>query len=346
MTESMTMSTPTTEVVDTSSSEPAQVVDTSNAEPTSEVMADNGNEDVQEENHAESEELLAGKFKTSEELAKAYKELEPIVGQAGQYKKRIEELETQLKAQEESRQKQAELQAQQQMQQAKSQGFNSYEELDISNKCKIAEFEYLVNNLAQVGEEYYETTRLALINYYQTGDSRHLNQAKRYFNSDVLEQCSLVKNDLKNKLTSELQEKKKADFMKSQEDFVKSLETNETNKDFLEDISSNSAKTDALKVFFHQGLIQTQADFDVFKILYNAVEEQAVKNYQAKQQAENTLATEQNKASFSNGTSSPNTMGNSELTYDYIENCSDEEYDRLVDKYGFDKILAVRNTKR
>jgi len=347
MTESMTMSTPTTTQADTSTSEPTnQTVDTSTAEPTNDVMADNGNDDGQE-NHQGSEELLAGKFKTQEELAKAYKELEPIVGQAGQYKKRIEELETQLKSQEETKQKQAEQKQQEQLQLAKNQGFNSYEELEINNKCKIAEFEYLANNLSQVNDEYFENARQALIHYYNTNDVRYLNEAKKYFNADTLEKCSLAKNDLKNQLTNELQAKKKADFVKNQNEFINSLETNEVNKDFLQDISNNSAKADALKVFFHQGLIQSQEDFDVFKILYNAVEEQAVKNFQARQQAETNLETEQNKASFSNGGNSQNNnFGNSKLTYDYIENCTSEEYDKLVDKYGLDAVLKVRSKQQ
>lgn len=156
----MTMSTPAeTQNVDTSSSEPTNQVDTSTAEPTNngDFTADNGNENGNE-NHHEDGELLAGKFKTQEELAKAYKELEPIVGQAGQYKKRIEELETQLKSQEENKQKQLETKQAEQLQQAKNQGFNSYEELEISNKCKIAEFEYLATNLDKVNGEYAKCT--------------------------------------------------------------------------------------------------------------------------------------------------------------------------------------------
>lgn len=348
MTESMTMSTPAeTQSVDTSSSEPTNQVDTSTAEPTNNenFTADNGNENGNE-NHHEDGELLAGKFKTQEELAKAYKELEPIVGQAGQYKKRIEELETQLKSQEENKQKQLETKQAEQLQQAKSQGFNSYEELEISNKCKIAEFEYLATNLDKVNNEYAENARQALINYYQTGNQRHLDEAKKYFDASTLEKCSLVKNDLKNKLTGELQEKKKADFLYRQEDFVKSLETNEINKDFLQDISTNGAKLDALKVFFHQGLIQSQDDFNVFKALYSAVEEQAIKAFQAKQQADNNLQNEKNKATFSNGGNSQgDNLGNSKLTFDYIENCSNEEYDKLVDKYGLEKVMQARQKR-
>ena len=348
MTESMTMSTPTIEntSVDTSSSEPTSDVDTSTVEPTNEVetVADNDTESGNE-NHQDGE-LIAGKFKTQEELAKAYKELEPIVGQAGQYKKRIEELETQLKTQEENKQKQLETRQAEQLQQAKNQGFNSYEELEISNKCKIVEFEYLATNLDKVNSEYTENARQALINYYQTGNQRHLDEAKKYFDANVLEQCSLVKNDLKNKLSNELQEKKKADFLQKQNDFVNSLESNEVNKDFLQDISTNGAKLDALKVFFHQGLIQSQDDFNVFKALYNAVEEQAIKGYQAKQQADNNLQSEKDKATFSNGGTPQSNNVNAKLSYDYIENCTSEEYDKLVEKYGLDKVLQARQHRK
>lgn len=347
MTKAMTSPTPTTNVtLDTSTAEPTNTADTSTQEPTNaNAMADDNVDDV--ENHQDGDGLLAGKFKTSEELAKAYKELEPIVGQAGQYKKRIEELENQLKSQEQTKEKQAKELQEKQLQQAKAQGFNSHEELEISNKCKIAEFEFLVKNLPQVNENYFDETRQALIRYYQTGDHRHLNEAKKYFNSDVLEQCSIEKNDLKNQLMNELHAKKQAEFMAQQDEFVNSLENNEVNKEFLQDIATNSAKLDTLKVFFHQGLIRTQADFDVFKVLYNAVEEQAINSFKSKQQADSTLANEQSKASFNNnGTSQGQNFGDNRLTYEYIENCSLEDYDKLVDKYGLEKILKVRNSKK
>ncbi len=335
MTEEFTTSTPAENVSsDTSVTKPANT-DTSITEPSdTNPTAEGGNDTDQEGNTQEV--LYAGKYKTVNDLEKGYTELQKLNGQKNsEYETRIKELEAQI-------QKQVNDKTQQNQELAKSKGFNSYDEFNIDNQVKLKEFEYLAHNFVDaVNPEYQDIAKQALLAYYQTADARYLNEAKKYFNPDVLEKCSVLKNDLKNQLSSELQARKKAEFNARQNEFIKSLDNNEVNKEFLADLNGDTAKQDALKVFFYNGLIQSQEDFNVFKELYKAVEEQGYKKGLAKQQAEEALKNEQTKASFSSGQTVPTYSEGKKLTLANIEKMSQKEYNRYVEKYGLEAILQA-----
>lgn len=335
MADETTVSTPVeTTVTDTSTNvEPTNDVDTSTVEPNTDVdTAETGTE-----NHDEGGEnpptLYAGKYKTVEELEKGYKESQRVFNEKAEIEKKYND----LLQQKETEYQKAE---QQRLEQARQRGFKTAEDAEIADKVKVAEFECYANNLNYINPEHYDTVRQNLLNYYNTGNQAYLNEAKRYFPSDLIENIALQKQGYENQLKNEFATKKKQLEDVNAQKLAEVLKTDYA--DFLGDLKTNASKAEALKMFCNTGLIQTKEDMQVFQNVYsnieNYVKEQAIKEYEAQKAIE---ATKQG-AVVSQGSDSYDLNSDKLPTYEQIANMSDAEYAAVEKKYGFAKLLQAK----
>lgn len=274
--------------------------------------------------------LYAGKYKSIEELEKGYKEAEKSFTRASEFEKKYNELVQR------QQQEQARIQ-QQQLQQAQQQGFNSVEAQQIANEVQLAEFEAYANNINTIEPEFYENVRSNLLQYYQTGHKQYLEEAKRYFPSDFIENVALAKNNMTNQLNKLVQFKQH----QLNEQREKALSDNIKAKyaEFLSDTKDNKPKAEMLRALCNVGAIQSLEDMDMYVTQYNAItasiKEQAIKEYLAQQDIEKTKAGAQIDAS-------PNTNINENgmPTYDELMSMSREDYSNAVDKWGLEKLLS------
>lgn len=172
-------STPLTEPEDTS----AVVNETDTAaEPLAPEVTDaepDGSLSKAEENGNKTdggEKLLAGKYKTVDELEKGYKEAEKLVYEAAEYKKKLEA----YAAEENKAREMRELEA-------RSRGYTDAESLQIENEVAVNEFNLYVQALETKlnGEDYGKAAQL-LQAYQQTGRREYLKQAQKYFPPEVI----------------------------------------------------------------------------------------------------------------------------------------------------------------
>lgn len=323
MAEETTISTPDVETsTDTSTSvEPTNDVDTSTVEPEG---VQNTAETETESAEGTQERLYANKYKTVEELEKGYAETQKVFNEKAELQKKYDAL---INERQEAAQK-AQIEA---LRQAQQRGFNSVEAQQIADRVQVAELEYYANNLDLVNPEDYENCRNALANYYNTGHKSFLEQAKRYFNSDFVEQVALAKNDLQNKMQQEFNAKNKA-LLDQNEQKLAEVIKNEYG-DFLTSIKDNESVSKALEIFCNTGHIQSKEDMGVFVDLINKMQsfykEQAIKEYEAQKTIE---ATKGKAVIKSNGTES----NEAHYTVNDVGNMSQKEFDDYCKKYGTD----------
>lgn len=334
MADETTVSTPAdTTVTDTSATvEPTNDVDTSTAEPNTDVNTAETGTETQDGGQTEPT-LYAGKYKTVEELEKGYKESQKVFNEKAEIEKKYND----LLQQKETEYQKAE---QQRLEQARQRGFRTAEDAEISDKVQVAEFECYANNLNYINPEHTDTVRQNLLNYYNTGNQAYLNEAKRYFPSDLIENIALQKSQYEQQLRNQFAEKRK------QFDDMNASKLAETLKadyaDFLSDLDSNAPKAEALQMFCNTGLINTPEDMKVFQDVYsnivNFAKEQAIKEYEANKAIE---ATKQG-AVISQGSDSYDLNSDKFPTYEQIANMSDAEYAAVEKKYGFAKLLQAK----
>lgn len=332
MADETTVSTPAdTTVTDTSATvEPTNDVDTSTTEPSTDVNTAETGTETQDGGQTEPT-LYAGKYKTVEELEKGYKESQKVFNEKAEIEKKYND----LLQQKETEYQKAE---QQRLEQARQRGFRTAEDAEISDKVQVAEFECYANNLNYINPEHTDTVRQNLLNYYNTGNQAYLNEAKRYFPSDLIENIALQKSQYEQQLRNQFAEKRKQFDDMNASKLAETLKTDYA--EFLSDLDSNAPKAEALKMFCNTGLINTPEDMKVFQDVYsnivNFAKEQAIKEYKANKAIE---ATKQG-AVIAEGADSYNVNSDKLPTYEQIANMSDAEYAKAYEKYG-DKLLTV-----
>lgn len=329
MADETTVSTPAdTTVTDTSATvEPTNDVDTSTAEPSSDVNTAETGTETQDGGQTEPT-LYAGKYKTVEELEKGYKESQKVFNEKAEIEKKYND----LLQQKETEYQKAE---QQRLEQARQRGFRTAEDAEISDKVQVAEFECYANNLNYINPEYTDTVRQNLLNYYNTGNQAYLNEAKRYFPSDLIENIALQKSQYEQQLRNQFAEKRKQFDDMNASKLAETLKTDYA--EFLSDLDSNAPKAEALKMFCNTGLINTPEDMKVFQDVYsnivNFAKEQAIKEYEANKAIE---ATKQ--GAVIDGENSTSFDINSKPKSSDIANMTQKQFDKYCEKYGHDWI--------
>lgn len=329
MADETTVSTPAdTTVTDTSATvEPTNDVDTSTAEPSTDVNTAETGTETQDGGQTEPT-LYAGKYKTVEELEKGYKESQKVFNEKAEIEKKYND----LLQQKETEYQKAE---QQRLEQARQRGFRTAEDAEISDKVQVAEFECYANNLNYINPEHTDTVRQNLLNYYNTGNQAYLNEAKRYFPSDLIENIALQKSQYEQQLRNQFAEKRKQFDDMNASKLAETLKTDYA--DFFSDLDSNAPKAEALKMFCNTGLINTPEDMKVFQDVYsnivNFAKEQAIKEYEANKAIE---ATKQ--GAVIDGKNSTSFDINSKPKSSDIANMTQKQFDKYCEKYGHDWI--------
>nr|DAH96306.1 MAG TPA: hypothetical protein [Caudoviricetes sp.] len=329
MADETTVSTPVdTTVTDTSATvEPTNDVDTSTVEPGTDVNTAETGTKTQDGGQAEPT-LYAGKYKTVEELEKGYKESQKVFNEKAEIEKKYND----LLQQKETEYQKAE---QQRLEQARQRGFRTAADAEISDKVQVAEFECYANNLNYINPEYTDTVRQNLLNYYNTGNQAYLNEAKRYFPSDLIENIALQKSQYEQQLRNQFAEKRKQFDDMNASKLAETLKTDYA--DFLSDLDNNAPKAEALKMFCNTGLINTPEDMKVFQDVYsnivNFAKEQAIKEYEANKAIE---ATKQ--GAVIGGENSTSFDINSKPKSSDIANMTQKQFDEYCEKYGHDWI--------
>lgn len=327
MTVETEISTPVDETVEDNSltSEP-EVTDTSDSEPETEV-ATAETETQGAEEKTQSEVLLAGKFKTQQDLENGYKELETLLGKPNEYKLKYEKLlEEQAKAEKKAQEAR--------LKEANKYGFKTVEDQEAHEKLQATELEWYANYLNLVEPESYENARAYLGEYLRTGQIAYLNEAKKLYPLDFVENVRDAKTQLSAKLQSEIEQKRQ----KERDEFDKNLANQIKDKyaEFLADNTPDSAKSRALKVMCEAGVINSLEDMQNFVDLYTSIvdsaKESALKEYQAQK------AIDETKQKAVIGSNSVANGGNTGLKESYtaaeIGAMSQAEYNALTDKYG------------
>ncbi len=329
------LSTPVeTSDVDTSASiEPETVetdTDTSITEPTNVETAETETEAGVTD--SVEEKLYAGKYKSVEELEKGYAETQKFVYKANEFEKKYNEL---LERQQQEYEKaQAE-----RLQQAQTRGFNSVEQQEISDKVTLMEFEYYANNLNALHPDVLEQVRTSLLQYYQTGHKAYLDEAKRYYPSDFIEQVALAKSQTESKLRNEYEAKRQSEQEATTQKLAETLKADFA--EFLTDIANNEGKAQALKSFCDVGSINSKEDMQIFTEIYGKIaayeREQAIKELEARKAIEET----KNKAQIETGSKS-DFVSDVAPTYAQIKKMTQEEFNKACEKWGVEKIMAAK----
>lgn len=329
MAEETQISTPVDESdVTTSSSEVSTEETTSQDEITTETQtAETETEKAPAEEQPE-EKLYAGKYKSIEELEKGYAEAQKTLTQNLQIKAKYDEL---VKKQE---QQEARL-----LQKAQQQGFNTVNDQKIAQQVAQAEYDEFVKGLNYYVEPDNQVqVQQYLGAYFQTGDTRYLNEAKRYYPSDFLENVAVGKLNLQNQLKSQYEKETSERIAKAEQELADTLKTDYA--DFIETVKGNKGASKALELFCNAGLIQSKDDMDMFKTVYDDivsfVKEQAIKEYQA----QITIDKTKQGAQIGTGSNVADGVLDTMPTPEQLEKMTPEQYDKAVAKYGLQKLFG------
>lgn len=300
-----------------------ETTDTSTAEPaTVETTAET------ETNQAET--LYAGKYKTVEDLEKGYEEAQKFVNKASEWETKYNDLVA--KQAQELEKAQA-----QRLQDAKTRGFNSYEEQQIAEQVQVAEFELFANNLNSVNPEYLDVARQNLLQYYQTAHPAYLEEAKRYFPANFIEQAALDKAKLQNQLMNELRTTQAQAEERQMVELARVLKADFA--DFLADLSENEGKAQALHHFCAAGFIKSKEDMQAFQDVVSKIEkrakEQAIKEYEAQKAIEETKKAAQ--ISSNPLTSIP--QDKQTYSEDDLANMSQEQFNKIYEQRGLQAFI-------
>lgn len=320
-----TTTTPAETVADTSTAVEPTKVDTSTAEPKTENAA----VETEQGTETQQKKLYADKYANVEELEKGYKELQGSFSKAKEFENKYNEL---LKNQELANERRE----QERLEQAQQRGFSSYEEQQIADKVTLAEYQYYANNLQSVNPDDYQNVNALLSEYYKTGIKGYLEEAKRYFTSDFIENVALAKNKLENQLKNEFRTQKEQARQKADEELGQAILANYG--EFLSDIKENEGKAKALQMFCNAGFIKSLDDMAEFQNVYNSIAK--VAGEQAIKQLEAQKAIEEEKSKAVIGNSNENVSLNTKKTAADIENMTQKEFDDYCNKNGTDWIWA------
>lgn len=329
MTVETEISTPAQDVAeDTSVKVEPENTDTSATEPEASPAA--GTETQQEElkEDTQQEKLYAGKYKSVEDLEKGYSEAQKSVRLAAEFEKKYNELLQQQEAN-------ARIIAQERLAHAQQRGFDTIEAQEISDKVRVAEFEYYAKNLDMLNPEDFQGVRSCLLEYYNTGQKAYLDEAKKYFPIDFIERVSNEKSRYENQLRQEFEAQRQSKAMEEESKLAEMLKADYA--DFLSDISTNEGKAQALKSFCDVGSINSKEDMQVFKDIYDKIatheREQAIKEYEASKAIEET----KNK-SLIDSTANKFELNDTMPSAKDIANMTQKQFDEACEKWGLDWI--------
>lgn len=307
--------------------EPAEAETSTEESESIEVPAETETETKEAEPPAEEQKLFAGKYKSVEELEKGYKELNGSFTKSKEFESKYNEL---LKQQQE----QADKLRAYQLQQANQKGFKTVEDAQIADKVQLAEFQYYWTNLNTLNPEYVNEVKSLLENYQQTTNRAYLEEAKRYYSSNFIEQVAIATNRLEHNLRTQLEQEKAQQKNKADEELANTLKTDFA--EFLGDLKENTGKAKALEAFCGAGFITSVEDMKAFETIYKEIESFAIQNYVKEQEA--LKAIEETKAKAVIGGNVSNNIPVSELKDSYtdaeVAAMETEEFDKLYSKYG------------
>lgn len=321
-----TTSTPAETIEDTSNVVEPAPADTSTTEPETQT-------DAAEENGqgTETKKLFADKYENVEELEKGYKELQGSFSKAKEFETKYNEL---LKNQELANERRE----QERLEKAQQRGFNSYEEQQIADNVALAEYQYYANNLNSVNPDDYQNVNALLSEYYKTGVKGYLEEAKRYYTSDFIENVALAKSKLENQLKEQFRTQKEQARQKADEELGNAIKANYG--EFLADINENEGKAKALQMFCNGGFIQSLDDFAEFQNIYNSIAkvagEQAIKQYEAQK----AIEAEKSKAIIPTGSQAQVQTETGLPTAEELRT-NPKLYGKAVKKWGMDKVDEI-----
>ena len=147
-----------------------------NAPETNGTEPEAGNKTAANTDTSEPEKLLAGKYKTVDELEKGYKEAQKFVTKAAEYEKKLKAYQ----AAEETAREQREIAA-------RRQGFNDADERELQFDIKNFEFQNYVQALeTTLSGDVYTRAYNALLRYQNTGNPQDLSVARSCFTPDTV----------------------------------------------------------------------------------------------------------------------------------------------------------------
>lgn len=317
----------------TTSTETPEVSETAEVEVTDDTQtAETETNELKPEDYSEKqpeEKLYAGKYKSIEELEKGYQEAQKTLTQNLQIKAKYDEL---LKKQQQ--------QEARQLERAREQGYNTVNDQKIAQQVAQAELDEFINGLNYYVEPDNQIQVQQYLNAYrQTGDLRYLNEAKRYYPSDVLENIAVGKLNMQNQLKAQYE--KETRERAQQADAELAQELREDFGDFIETVKANESMSKALEMFCNAGFIQSKGDMEVFKGIIDGIasgiREQAIKEYEAQK----AIDAEKTKAVIETGNAGLDINSDKAPTLDQISAMSRDEYAKAVEKWGLDTILAA-----
>jgi hypothetical protein len=335
MAEETEISTPVNETVeDTSSNVEPVETDTPTEEPQTEVIAAETETDAASEDTQGQQEqvLLAGKYKSPEELEKGYLELQKLMSRPNEYEQKYNEL---VKAQEEKERKhQEEL-----LRSANAQGYRSVEEQQADEQIKATELGWYAENLHLVPEEYREGVRAKLRDYMNNPrDINALKIAESYYPIDFVKEVATAKNVLTSRLQGEITQKRELERVRQEQALADLIKAEYA--EFMGDIGQNTAKANALKAMCHAGSIQSKEDMQEFINLYNGIVEFAKAGAIKEYEAQKAIESQKNKAVIDAGLNANDPEN--PPTYAQIERMNQDEFNRACEKWGIDKIINAR----
>lgn len=315
----------------TTSTDTPGVSETAEVEVTEDTKTAETETGTQDEGETapETEKLYAGKYKSIEELEKGYQEAQKTLTQNLQIKAKYDEL---LKKQE---QQEARL-----LQKAQEQGYNTINDQQIAQRVAQAELNEFVNALRTVEPDAQLQVQQYLNDYYQTGDIRYLNEAKRYYPSDFLERVAVGKLQMQNNLKAQFEKETREKAQKADEELAQTLRTDYS--DFIETVKGNESMSKALEMFCNAGFIQSKDDMEVFKGIIDgitaSVKDQTIKEYEAQK----AIDAEKAKAVIETGNAGLDFNSDKVPTLAQISAMSRDEYSKAVDKWGLEALMAAQ----
>lgn len=313
----------------TTSTETPEVSETAEVEVTDETQTAETETQGEGGTAPETEKLYAGKYKSIDELEKGYAELNKSYTQSKQVQAKYNEL---LRKQE---QQEARM-----LQKAQQQGFNTVNDQRIAQQVAQAELDEFINGLNYYVEPDNQIQVQQYLNAYrQTRDLRYLNEAKRYYPSDILENIAVAKLQMQNNLKAQYDRETREKAEKADAELAEELRADYG--DFLETVKASEPISKALEMFCNAGFIQSKEDMEAFKGIIDGITDnvkaQAIKEYEAQKAIEATKQAaqiESNPDSFVFGENVP--------TYAQLAAMSQEDFEKACDKYGMEKIWAAK----
>lgn len=288
-----------------------------------------------EEQPTQEPELLAGKYKTVDDLVKGYNEAQKFVTKANEFEKKYNELV-------EKQEKEVERITQERLKEAQLRGFQSVEQQEIADKVQVAEFEYYWNNLTQIDPEHAQTVQQCLQAYYQSGHPSYLEEAKRYFPAEFIERVAVAKSQLQGKLTNEFQARQNQELEAKQYELAQTLRANFP--EFLADLEQNTGKAQALQQFSNAGFITSIEDMKAFIDVYDAIAKYSVEQHLKQVAAQKVIDETKQKAVINGGSSVDNLQGGLKESYSQadIDAMPQGEFETLLDKHGKEFMNRIR----